>query len=234
MNDCTASATAQGDVAAPGIPQSHPRGDPSDSTASATAQGHGAPLHRPQDCPTGESPCIASIVSPTGVLTPQCETPGSSLAPPAVVDTACLTPASGDGEVVSCLQESLVPLARRPKEPVAVDFSPCSTGTVATVRACSESSSASVTAQVENPTCLEQSPMRKTRPAIPPPRNAEAIPPRKCAKTQLGTNTGPLDCDAPLATVQRKPIKAIANHTVQHCNACRWRLVGWEHSTHNA
>ena len=51
-------------------PQGPPRGAPNDSTASATTQGHGAPLHRPQDCPVGESLCIASMVSPTGVLTP--------------------------------------------------------------------------------------------------------------------------------------------------------------------
>ena len=47
-----------------------------------------------------------------------------------------------------------------------MDYSPCSTGTVATVRACSQCSSDSVTAQVETPTCLEQSPMRRKRPGF--------------------------------------------------------------------
>ena len=84
-NDSTAGATVQGHGAVPCIPKSHPRGDPSDSTASATAQGHGAPLHKPQECPASESLCIASMVSPTGVLTPQCQTSGPSFAPPAMV-----------------------------------------------------------------------------------------------------------------------------------------------------
>ena len=61
------------------------------------------------------SHCIASMVSPTGDLTPQCEYPGPSLAPTAVVDAACLTPGPNDGEVASCLEESLVPLAQRPR-----------------------------------------------------------------------------------------------------------------------
>ena len=177
-----------------------PKAPPNDSTASATSQGHGAPLHRPQDCPTGESLCIASMVSPTGVLTPQCETPGPPLPPRAVVDIAYLTPSSGHGEVASCLEESPVPLAPRPKERNPVDCSPCSTGTVATVRASRQSSIDSVTAQVENPTCLERSPVRRKRPGIPPPSNAGATSPRKCAKAEPGTKTGPMDCDAPLAS----------------------------------
>ena len=206
-------------------PQGPPRGALNDSTAPATAQGHGAPLHRPQDCPTAESPCIASMVSPTGVLTPQCEILGPSLAPLAVVDTACVTPASNDGEVASCLEDSPIPLAKRPKEPVAVDCSPRSTGTVATVRACSQSSSDSVTAHVENPTCLEQSPMRRKRLGIPPPNNAGATPPRKCAKTEPGTKTDPVDCDAPLATVQRKPIKANQNRYLPTIRSLKLRLL---------
>ena len=148
-------------------PQGHPGGDPNDSTSSASAQGHGAPVLTAHDHPSSESndptlssstqghvpPAVAQSMdshgmSPTGVLT-------QSLAPPAAVDAACLTPAASDGEVASCLEDFPVPLAQRPKEPVAVDCSPCSTGTVAMVRACSQSSSDSVTAQVENPTCLE-------------------------------------------------------------------------------
>ena len=182
--------------------QGPPRGAVTNSTASVAVQGHGAPDHRPQDCPTCESPCIASMVNPTGVLTPQ------SPAPPAVVDAAYLTPAATDGEAASCLEDSPVPLAQWPKEPVAVDFSPCSTNTVATVRACSLSSSDSVTAQVEYPTCLEHSPVRRKCPWITPPSNAGVAPPLKSAKVKQGTKKGPVDCDAPLGTVQRKPIKA--------------------------
>ena len=122
-------------------PQSPPKGAVTDSPASIAAQGHGTPDHRPRVCPTGASPCIASIVDPTGVPTPQ------SPAPPAVVDTACLTPATSDGGAASCLEDSPVPLAQRPNEPVAV--------LVATVRTCSHSSTDSVTTQVEYPTSLE-------------------------------------------------------------------------------
>ena len=105
-NDPTSSATAQGH-AAPACaqirgssamltpwrvlsPQGHPRGDPNDSAASSIAQGHGAPA------------CIESttgpvVLSPRGVLSAQCETPAPSLDPPPVVDSACITPTSGDG-----------------------------------------------------------------------------------------------------------------------------------------
>ena len=99
-----------------------PKGAVTDSPASIAAQGHGTPDHRPQVCPTGESSCMASIVIPTRVLAPQ------SPAPPAVVDTACLTPAASDGGAASCSEDSPVPLAQSPREPVAVDCSPCSTG----------------------------------------------------------------------------------------------------------
>ena len=145
------------------------------------------------------------------------------LTPPPVVDTACLTPASGDGEVVSCLEESPIQLAQRPKEIVAVDSSPCNTGIVATVRACSQSSCDSVTAQVEQPTPPEQSPMRRKCPAIAPP--GIATPPRKCAKTEPSTKTGPVDCDAPLASVRQKPIKASVNRDLPTIRSLKLRLL---------
>ena len=106
-----------------------------------------------------------------------------------------------------------------------MDCSPCRTGTVATVRACSHSSSDSVTAQVENPTCLEQSPMRRKRPGITPPSNAGATPPLKCATIEPGTKTGPVDCDAPLATVQRKPIKQNQNQDLSTVRSLKLRLL---------
>ena len=142
--------------------------------------------------------------------------------PPVVVHTACLTHTSNDGEVASCLEKSPVPLAQRPKEPIAVDCSPCRIGTVATVRACSQSSSDSVS---EYPICLEQSPLRRTPRALPPPSNAGATPARKCAKTELGTKTGPLDSDAQLATVQRTPLKANANRDLPTIKSVKLRLL---------
>ena len=66
--------------------------------------------------------------------------------------------------------------------------------------------------------------MRRERPAIPPHSNAGAIPPRKCAKTEPSTKTGPVDCDAPLATVQWKPIKANANRNLPTIRSLKLRL----------
>ena len=103
-----------------------------------------------------------------------------------------------------------------------MDCSPCSTGTVAKVRACGQSSSDSVTTQVEFPASLEQSPMRRKRPGITPPSNAA---PRKCAKIEPGTKTGPVDCDAPLATVKKKPIKANQNRDLPTIMSLKLRLL---------
>ena len=47
-----------------------------------------------------------------------------------------------------------------------MDCSPCSIGTVATVKACSQSSTDFFTTQVEYSTSLEKSPMRRKRPGI--------------------------------------------------------------------
>ena len=130
-------------------------GGVTNSLACIAAQGHGTPDRMPQVCHTGESPCIASRVDPTGVLTPQ------STATPALVNDACLTPAASDGGVASSLEESPIPLAEKPMEPVAVDYSRGRTGTVATVKACSQSSADFVTTLVEYPRSLEQSPVSK-------------------------------------------------------------------------
>ena len=142
----TSSSLAQGrgppagaqSVDSPGgvfSPPNPPTGGVTDSVACVATQGHGTPDPMSQVYPIGESPCIASIVVPTRVLTPH------SPAPPAVVDSACLTPAVSGGGVASSFQESPIPLAQKPKEPAAVDCSPCSTCNVATVKACSQSSS---------------------------------------------------------------------------------------------
>ena len=106
-----------------------------------------------------------------------------------------------------------------------MDCSPCSTGAVAIMRACSESSCLSVTSQVEHPTPLEQSPMKTKLSAIPPLGNAWATPPRKCAKIEPGTKTRPVDCDAPLASVQRKPIKASVNRDLPTIKSLKLHLL---------
>ena len=140
------SVDSHGGVFSPPDP---PTGGVTDSLACIATQEHGTLDRVPQVCPTGESPRIASIADPTGVVTPQLP------APLAVVDSACLTPAVSDEGVASSLEESPIPLAKKPKEPAAVGCSPCSTGTVATVKACSQSSSDSDSTPVEYPSSLD-------------------------------------------------------------------------------
>ena len=107
-----------------------------------------------------------------------------------MVDFACLTPAVSDGGVASSLEESPIPLAQKPKEPAVVDCSPCSTGTVATVKACSQSSADSGSTPVEHPNSLEQSPRSRKRPGVTPPSNGAAV---KRGKKEQGTKTAPID-----------------------------------------
>ena len=127
-----------GEVSSPPDP---PQGGATDSPVCV---GHEPPDPRFQACPTDESPSIASIVDPTGVLTPHSPAP----------NPACPTPAVSDGGVASSLEESPIPLAQKPKEPAAVDCSPSTTGTVATVKACSLSSADSGPTPVEHPSSL--------------------------------------------------------------------------------
>ena len=136
---------SRGEVFSPPDPPLPPGG----ATDSPACVANGTPDPWSLVCPTDESPSIASIVDPTGVLTPH------SPAPPAVVDSPCLTPAVSDGGVASSLEESPIPLARKPKEPAAVDCSPGSTGTVATMKACSQASADSGSTPVEHPSSLE-------------------------------------------------------------------------------
>ena len=192
-----AGVDSRGEVSNPPDP---PTGGANDSLACVATQGHGTPDPMSQVCPTGESPSIASIVDPTGVLTPH------SPAPPRVVDSACLTQAVSDGGVASSLEESPIPLAQKPKEPAAMDCSPCSTGTVATVRACSQSSSDSESTPVEHPSSLERSPRSRKRPGVTPPSNGAAV---KRGKKEQGTKTAPIDHDAiALDDVDQQPNKA--------------------------
>ena len=132
------SVDSRGEVFSPPDPP------PGGATNSPACVGPGTPDPRSQGCPTDESPSIASIVDPTGVLTPHSPAPHS----------ACLTPAVSDAGVASSLEESLIPLAQKPKDPAAVDCSPSSTGTVATVKACSQSSADLGSTPVEHPSSL--------------------------------------------------------------------------------
>ena len=201
----TSSALAQGRgppagaqrVDCPGEVFSPPAPPPGGATDSAACVGHGTPDPRSQVCPADESPSIASIMDPTGVLTPHSP----------ATHPACLTPAASDGGVASPLEESPIPLAQKPKEPAAVDCGPSRTGSVATVkpcsqssadsgytpverpsslatlRACSQSSAVSGTTPVEDPSSLEQS----------PPSNGAAVKP---GKKEQGTKTFLIDPDA--------------------------------------
>ena len=91
-------------------------------------------------------------------------------------------------------------------EPAAVDCSPCSTGTVATVKASSQSISDSESTQVEHPSSLEQSPGSRKRPGFTPPSNGAPV---KRGKKEQGTKTAPIDPDAiALDDVDQKPNKA--------------------------
>ena len=85
----TSSSLAQGrgppagaqSVDSPGgvfSPRDPPTGRVTDSVACVAMQGHGTPDPMSQVCATGESPCIASIVDPTGVLTPHSSAPSCS------------------------------------------------------------------------------------------------------------------------------------------------------------
>ena len=104
-------------------------------------------------------------------------------------------------------------------------FSPCSTGTVAALSACSQSGCDFVMAPVEHPSPLEQSPTGRKRPAIARPCIRLPTPPQKCAKTEPGTNSSPVDCDAPLASVRRKPIKASVNRDIPANRSLKLRLL---------
>ena len=84
--------------------------------------------------------------------------------------------------------------------------SPCSTGTVATVKACSQSNSDSDSTPVAHPSSLGQSPGSRKRPGVTPPSNGA---PLKCAKKEHGTKAAPIDPDAtPLDKVDKRPNKA--------------------------
>ena len=176
-------------------------------------------------------------MDPTGLLTPHSP-------PPHLV---CLPPAASDGGVASSLEESPVPLAQKPKERAAVDCSPSSTGTVATVkdcsqssadsgytpveqpsslatvRACSQSSAESATTPVEHPSTVEQSPRSKKRPGVTPRSNGAAV---KRGKKEQGTKTAPIDPDAmALDDVDKKPSKAEVGRVLPTARSLKLRIL---------
>ena len=67
--------------------------------------------------------------------------------------------------------------------------------------------------------------MRRKQLGITPPRNGA---PLKCAKIELGTKTGPMDCAAPLATVEKKPIKAKQNRDLPTVRSLKLRLLPYQ------
>ena len=208
------SVDSPGEVSSPPDPLT---GGATDSLACVATQGHGTPDPMSQGCPTGESPCIASIVDPTGVLTPH------SPAPSAAVDYACLSPAVADGGVASSLEESPIPLAQKPKEQAAMGCSPCSTGTVATVKACSQSSSDSYSTLVEHPSSLEQSLGSMKRPGVTPPSNGAPV---KRGKKEQGAKTTPIDPDATaLDDVDQRPNKAEGGIVLPTVRSLKLRIL---------
>ena len=64
--------------------------------------------------------------------------------------------------------------------------------------------------------------MRRKRPGITPPSNGA---PLKCAKTEPGTKTDHVDCDAPLANLEKKPIKAKQNRDLPTVKSLKLRLL---------
>ena len=207
-----------GQVLSPPAPPPPPGG----ANDSAACVGRGTPDPWSQVCPADES---------------------HSPAPHPV----CLTPAASDGGVASSLEESPVPLAQKPKEPPAVDCSPSSTGTVATVkacsqssadsgytpvehpsslatvRACSQSSAESATTPVAHPSSVGQSPRSKKRPGVLPPSNGAAV---KRGKKEQGTKTALIDPDAmALDNVDRKPSKAEVGRVLPTARSLKLRIL---------
>ena len=221
-----------GEVFSPPAPR-----PPSAATDSAACVGHGTLDPGSQVCPADESPSIASIMDPTRVLTPHSPAP----------HPACLTLAASDGGVASSLKESPIPLAQKSKEPAAVDCIPSSTGTVAavkacgqssaesgytpvehpsslaTVRACSQSSADSGTTPVEHPSSLEQSPRSKKHPGVTPPSNGAAM---KRGKKEQGRKAAPIDPDAmALDDVDKQPNKAEVGRVLPTARSLKLRIL---------
>ena len=104
-----------------------------------------------------------------------------------------------------------------------MDCGPCSTGTVATVKACSQSSADSGSTPVEHPSSLEQSPQSKKRPRVTPPSNGAAV---KRGKKEQGTKTAPIDTDATaLDDVDQQPNKAEGGMVLPTARSLKLRIL---------
>ena len=104
-----------------------------------------------------------------------------------------------------------------------MDCSPCSTGTVATVKACSQSSADSGSTPVEHPSSLERSPRSKKPPGVTPPSNGAAV---KRGKKEQGTKTAPIDPDAiALDDVAQQPNKAEGGRVLPTVKSLKLRIL---------
>ena len=94
---------------------------------------------------------------------------------------------------------------------------------LATVRACSQSSADSGTTPVVHPSSLEQSPRSKKRPGVTPPSNGAAV---KRGKKEQGTKTAPLDPDAmALDDVDKQPNKAEVGRVLPTARSLKLRIL---------
>ena len=104
-----------------------------------------------------------------------------------------------------------------------MDCSPCSTGTLATVKACTQSSIHSVTTPVEYPSSLEQRPVRRKRRGITPLGNGA---PSKCAKKEQGTRIAPIhQGGTPLDKVDKSPNKAKEERELPAVKSLQLRIL---------
>ena len=104
-----------------------------------------------------------------------------------------------------------------------MNCSPCSTGTVATVKACSQSSSDSDSTPVEHPISLEQSPRSGKLPGVTHPSNGAPV---KRGKKEQGTKTAPIDRAAtPLDDVDQRPNKAEGGIVLPTVRSLKLRIL---------
>ena len=104
-----------------------------------------------------------------------------------------------------------------------MDRSPCSTGTVATMKACSQSSLDSDSTPVEYPSSLEQSPGSWKRPGVTPPSNGTPV---KRGKKEQGTKKALIDPDAtPLEKVAQRPNKAEGGIVLPTVRSLKLRIL---------
>ena len=104
-----------------------------------------------------------------------------------------------------------------------MDCSPCSTGNVATVKACSPSGSDCDSTPIEYPRSLEQSPGSRKRPGVTPPSNGAPV---KRGKKEQDTKTAPIDPDTtPLDSVDRRPNKAQGGIVLPTVRSLKLRIL---------